>query len=163
MRTLKVAALFFCLSLVPSGTLAYPYQQPKPTSLHHAQKLYLEEVGSSGEAARFRLLLEEKLSEKGFTIVDKPEKADAILSGALSVSPPDIYGGTSDVGVTVQLKNPAGERLWSGNFAGQIMNLGLVTSFKFKDVVEFRAKELAKRLRSDWEKSARAAGVKVRN
>ena len=163
MRTLKVAALLFCLSLIPSVTLASPYQQANQPSLHHVQKLYLEEVGASAEAARFRLLLEDKLSERGFTIVDKPEKADAILSGALSVSSADTYGGTSDIGVTVQLKTPAGGRLWSGNFAGEIFSLGLITSLKFKDIVEYRAKELAKKLRSDWEKSARAAGVKVRN
>src|SRR2546423_2632857 len=139
MRTLKVAALVLALWLIPSSTLANPYPQAKQTALHLAQKLYLEEVGTSAEAARFRLLLEDKLSEKGFTIVDKPEKADAILSGALSVSPAGIYGGTSDVGVTVQLKSPAGERLWSGNFAGQIIILGPLSSFKVKDVVEYRA------------------------
>jgi hypothetical protein len=161
MRTLKVAALVLALWLIPSGTPATPYLQAKQTSLHLAQKLYLEELGTSAEAARFRLLLENKLSEKGFTIVDKPEKADAILSGALSVSPGGIYGGISDIGVTVQLKSPAGERLWDGNFAGQIIILRPIASFKFKDVVEYRAKELAKKLRSDWEKSARAAGVKV--
>lgn len=161
MRKLKVAALFLGLWLIPSSTLANPYPQTKQTSLHQVQKLYLEEVGTSAEAARFRLLLEDKLSEKGFTIVDKPEKADAILSGALSVSPAGLYGGTSDVGVTVQLKSPAGERLWSGNFAGQVITLGVISSLKFKDIVEYRAKELAKKLRGDWEKSARAAGVKI--
>ena len=161
MRTLTVAALFLGLWLIPSSISACPYPQAKQVTLHLVKKLYLEEVGTSAEAARFRLLLEDKLSEKGFTVVDKPEQADAILSGALSVSPAGLYGGTSDVGVTVQLKSAAGERLWGGNFAGQIIILGPVASFKFKDVVEYRAKELAKKLRSDWEKSARAAGVKV--
>ncbi len=161
MRTFKVAALFLALWLVPASISANPYPQARQTSLHLMQKLYLEELGTSPEAARFRLLLEDKLSEKGFTIVDKPEKADAILSGALSVSSAGIYGGTSDIGVTVQLKSIAGERLWSGNFAGQIILLGPISSLKFKDVVDYRAKELAKKLRSDWDKSARVAGVKV--
>ena len=164
MRTLKIAAaLFLGLWLVPASMFAAPDPQAKQTALHQVKKLYLEELGTSAEAARFRLLLADKLSEKGFTVVDKPEQADAILSGALSVSPPGLYGGASDVGVTVQLKSATGERLWSGNFAGQIIILGPVASFKFKDAVEYRAKELAKKLRSDWEKSAKVAGVKVNN
>lgn len=161
MRTLKVAALFFILCLLPSGISANPLDQTKQASLHLVQKIYLEELGTMPEAARFRLLLEDKLTEKGFIIVDKPEKADATLSGALSVSPVGFYGGASDIGVTVQLKSPAGERLWSGNFAGQISTLALLSSLKFKDVVEYRANDLAKKLRSDWEKSARAAGIKI--
>jgi hypothetical protein len=161
MRTLKVAALFLALWLIPSSALAIPYPQARQTFLHLVQKLYLEKLGTSAEAARFRLLLEDKLTEKGFIVVDKPEKADAILSGALSVSSAGIYGGTSDIGVTVQLKSTAGERLWSGNFAGRIIIMGPIASLKFKDIVDYRAKELAKKLRNDWEKSARAAGVKV--
>ena len=161
MRTLKVAALFFILCLIPSSICANPLNQTKQASLRLVQKIYLEQLGTTAEATRFHLLLEDKLTEKGFTVVDKPEKADAILSGALSVSPVGFYGGTSDVGVTVQLKSPTGERLWSGNFAGQIYTLGLISSLKFKDVVEYRANDLAKKLRADWEKSARAAGIKV--
>lgn len=161
MRTLKVTVLFLGLLLISSIISANPYPQAKQTALHLMKKLYLEELGTSAEAARFRLLLEDKLLERGFTVVDKPEQADAILSGALSVSLAGIYGGGSDVGVTAQLKTPGGARLWSGNFAGQIIILGPIASLKFKDVVEYRAKELAKKLRSEWEKSARAAGVKV--
>ena len=161
MRTLKVAALFFILCLIPSSIFANPLNQTKQASLRLVHKIYLEQLGTTAEAARFHLLLEDKLTEKGFTVVDSPEKADAILSGALSVSPVGFYGGASDVGVTVQLKSPTGARLWSGNFAGQIYTLGLISSLKFKDVVEYRANELTKKLRSDWEKSARAAGVKV--
>ena len=161
MRTLKVAALLFILCLLPSSVLANPDQQTNQASLHLVQKVYLEELGTSPEAARFRLLLEEKLTQKGFTVIDKPEKADAILSGALSVTPAGIYGGATDIGVTVQLKTPAGERVWSGNFAGQTYKIGLIASLKYTDAVEYRANDLAKRLRADWEKSARAAGVKI--
>jgi hypothetical protein len=94
--------------------------------------------------------------------VSKPEDADAVLSGALSVSSPSIYGGTSGIGVTVQLRSSTGELLWSGNFAGQIY-AGLISSLKFRDVVEYRAKELAKKLSSDREKSAKVAGIKISN
>ena len=161
MRTLRVA-LFCCAALfLPAAPYAAAGPQAKQAALHQVRKIYLEEVGTSDEAARFRLLLEEKLPEKGFTIVDDPGQADAILSGALSVSQPGIYGGPSDVGVTVQLKSRDGQRLWGGNFAGRVYILNPVSSIRFKDIVEYRAKELAKRLRADWEKSARQAGVRV--
>ena len=161
MRTLKVAAFCCALWLLPAGLNASASPQANPTALHHVQKIYLEEVGTTDEAARFRLLLEEKLSERGFNVVDNPDKADAILSGALSVSPAGIHGGASDVGVTVQLKSGAGQRLWGGNFAGRVFILNPVSSLRFKDIVEYRAKELAKKLRADWEKSARQAGARV--
>ena len=163
MRTMKVAALCCALLLLPAALNASASPQAKQTTLHEVQKIYLEEVGTSPEAARFRLLLEEKLTEKGFTVVAEPTRADAILSGALSVSPHGIYRGSSDVGVTVQLKSQAGQRLWIGNFAGRVFILNPVSSLRFKDIVEYRAKELAKRLRADWEKSARQAGVRGSN
>ena len=47
-------------------------------------------------------------------------------------------------------------------YGGQIIILNPITSLKFKEPVEYRAKELAKKLRGDWEKSARVAGVKFR-
>jgi len=37
--------------------------------------------GTSPEAARFRLLLEDQLFENGFVVVAKREEADAVLSG----------------------------------------------------------------------------------
>jgi hypothetical protein len=33
--------------------------------------------------------------------------------------------------------------------------------FKFKDAVDYRAEESARKLRNDWEESAGAAGVKA--
>jgi hypothetical protein len=118
-------------------------------------------LGTSPEAVRFRLLLEDKLVEKGFTVVRKVEDADAVLSGAVSVSAPEFYGGTSDIGVTVELNSLAGDRLWSGNFAGRITTLNPVAHLKFKDIIDHRASELARKLRSDRLKSAKAARVKV--
>jgi hypothetical protein len=162
MKTLRVVALLTFVWALFAGVSATAQSVTGPTSLYRVQKIYLEELGTSAEAARFRLLLEEKLVDKGFTIVQRAEDADAVLSGALSVSASRVYGGTSDVGVTVQLKSRAGDRLWSGNFAGQIITINPVAYFKFKDIVEHRASETAKKLRNDWLKSAKADGVKVR-
>jgi hypothetical protein len=153
MRT--VTALLFVLWLVPFSVPANTYPQAPPTALHLVQKIYVEEMGTSTEAARFRLLLEDQLSEKGFTVVDKTEKADAVLSGVLSVARSGIYGGPADISVTARLISPEGGRLWSANIGGQITILNPITSLKFKEPVEYRAKELAKKLRGDWERSAR--------
>ena len=161
MRTLTVVALLLALWLIPSTAPANTYPQARPKALHLVQKIYVEEMGISDEAARFRLLLEDQLSGKGFTVVDKPEKADAILGGAFSVTQSGIYGGPADIGVTARLNSSDGVRLWGTNIGGQIIILNPVKFFKFKEPFEYRAKELAKKLRDDWKKSARAAGIKV--
>src|SRR4051794_19450409 len=101
MRRLTAAALLLVLWLIPYTVPAKTYTQTRPTALHLVQKVYVEEMGASAEAARFRLLLEDQLSERGFIVVDKPEKADAVLGGALSVAQSGIYGGPADVSVTV--------------------------------------------------------------
>ena len=161
MRTVTMAALLSVLWLIPSSVTAKTYPQAKPVALHLVRKIYVEGMGTSAEAARFRLLLEDQLSGKGFTIVDRPEKADAVLGGALSVDESGIFGGEADVGVTARLISTEGERLWGYNMGGQITILNPVASLKFKEPIEYRAKELAKKLRNDWERSARAAGIRV--
>jgi hypothetical protein len=161
MRTLTAASLLFALWLTLPGVAAKAHTQTRPTALHQVQKIYVEALGNSDEAARFRLLLEDRLSEKGFTVVDKPEQADAVLGGALSVAQTGIYGGPADVSVTARLVSADGTRLWGDNIGGSMIILNPVKSIKFREPVEYRARELAKRLRGDWEKSARAAGVKI--
>ena len=162
MHRLIAVLLLFVLWLIPSSVLAKPYTQARPAALHLVQKIYIDEMGTSAEAARFRLLLEDQLTRKGFTVVDRRENADAVLGGALSVAQSGIYGGPADVSVTARLISSGGERLWSTNIGGQITILNPITSLRFNDPVEYRARELAKRLRGDWEKSAKTAGVKIR-
>jgi hypothetical protein len=160
MRTLKVTALLLVLWLIPSYVSAKTVPQAGRTTLHLVQKIYVEEMGTSTEAARFRLLLEDQLSGKGFTVVNSPQNADAVLSGAISVSESGIHGGPADISVTARLISADGGRLWSTNIGGQISVINPIKALKFREPVEYRAKELAKRLRSDWEKSAKAAGTK---
>ena len=159
MRKLFTAALLLAVSLAAAGRHAETYAQTQTPALHLVRKIHIGELGSSDEAARFRLLLEDKLSRRGFIVVDKPETADAILSGALSVSPAGVYGGRSDVGVTVRLVSISGERLWSINLPKPV-TFGAVfklRGLKVKEPIEYRAEELAKELREDWERSAKAA------
>lgn len=151
MPLLLVFGLLLNLWIAPSSFSAIYLEDDFSSKLYLVQKIYVGEMGNSDEAARFRLLLDEKLSKKGFTVVDKEEKADAILIGALSVR---VYDDGSVARATVQLKSPNGERLWGGNFTPR-------TTFKRKDTVELRAEDIANRLREDWKKSEKAAGIKA--
>jgi len=161
MRTIKVTALLLVLWLAPSHVAARTFSQAGTTTLHLVQKIYIDEMGNSPEAARFRLLLEDQLSERGFTVVASAEKADAVLSGATSIARSRIYGGPADISVTARLSSPDGGPLWSANIGGEMSVINPIKALKFKEPVEYRARDLAKKLRSDWEKSAKAAGAKI--
>jgi hypothetical protein len=165
MRRLIAAVLLLGLWLIPSSLNAQTSTQTKPNSLYQVKKIYIGDLGSSDEATRFVMLLEDELAERGFTVVGKPAEADALLVGALSVTSPTvgIYGGWPDVAVTVRLNTQGGERLWSVNLPKprSPFSIRVRGGFKYKEIVEYRAEELAKELRGDWEKSARAAGIKV--
>ena len=160
MRKLTTAVAFVLL-VMTFQVSAQTYPQGKPTPLHLVRKIYVEAMGASAEASRFRLLLEDQLNGQGFIVVDRSEVADAVLAGAVSVDDPGIFGGDSSIGVTARLTSAPGERLWGFNIGAQITILNPVKSVQFKEPIEYRAKELAKRLRKDWEKSARAAGIRV--
>src|SRR6266436_7360215 len=92
MRKLTIA-LFLTLGVIAPNVSAKIYSQAWAMALHLVQKIYVEDMGTSPEAARFRLLLEDQLSENGFVVVTKREEADAVLSGATSVSRSGFYGG----------------------------------------------------------------------
>jgi hypothetical protein len=151
MRLLLTFGLMLGLWIAPSAASASHVEDDFSSKLYLVQKIYIGEMGNSDEAARFRLLLDDKLSKKGFIVVDKEEKADAILTGALSLR---VYDDGSVARATVLLKSPNGERLWGGNFTPK-------RTFKRKDTVQLRAEDIADRLRSDWKKSAKAAGLRV--
>ena len=160
MRKLTIA-LFLALGVIAPNVSAKIYSQARTMALHLVQKVYVEDMGTSPEAARFRMLLEDQLSENGFVVVAKREEADAVLGGVISVSRSDLYGGPADIGVTVRLVSPDGGRLWSTNLGGTIYILNPVKSLKFKEPLEYRAKELAKKLSHAREQSAKAAGMKI--
>jgi len=159
MRKLTIVLLLTLAAIAPSVS-AKTDSQGRPMALHLVQKIYVEDMGTSPEAARFRLLLQDQLSENGFVVVARHEEADAILSGATSVSRSGFYGGPADISVTARLVSSAGDRLWSINMGGQINILNPVKSLKFTEPVEYRAQELAKKLRHAREQSAKTAGIK---
>jgi hypothetical protein len=110
------------------------------------QKIYVGDMGSADEADRFRMLLEEQLSKKGFTIVDSAERADAILSGALSVR---VFDKKSEARAFVRLTTHGGESIWARDFGNKIF----FNPFHRAEPVKRRAEDIAKRLREDWKKS----------
>ena len=160
MRKLTTA-LFLTLAVIASNVSAKSYSQVQGMALHLVQKIYVDDMGASPEAARFRLLLEDQLSENGFTVVAKREDADAVLGGAVSLARPGVFGGPADINVTCRLNSSDGTRLWSVNTGGQIVILNPVSSLKFKEPLEYRAKELVKKLSHARAQSAKAAGIKV--
>src|SRR5258708_29425074 len=160
MRKLTIA-LFLAIGAIAPNVSAKIYSQARTMALHLVQKIYVEDMGTSPEAARFRLLLEDQLSENGFVVVARREEADAVLGGVISVSRSGIYGGPADISITARLISADGGRLWSTNMGGQIYILNPVKSLKFTEPVEYHAKELAKKLSHAREQSAKAAGIKI--
>ncbi len=123
---------------------ANPQRQNK---LGQVQKIYVGEMGRTDEARRFALLLKEQLTGKGFTTVDKPDDAEAILTGALSLRVDD----GSEARVYVILKTLDGERLWARDFGNGLFK-GLLT---LKEPVKLRAQEVARALHDEVRKAAR--------
>jgi hypothetical protein len=122
-------------------------QIPSEPGLHQVHTIYVGNMGDADEADRFRLLLEEQVARKGFAVVDSPEKADAILTGALSVR---IHRNSSTARVYVTLHTPKGQRLWGRDFGSKITNL-----FNLTEPVKLRAQDVASGLKQDWDKSAK--------
>jgi hypothetical protein len=132
-----------------ADSTAQDLSEPK---LHQVQSIYVGNMGDADEAGRFRLLLEEQVARKGFTVVDSPEKADAILAGALSVR---VHRSSSTARAYVTLHSPKGQRIWGRDFGSKISNI-----FSLNEPVKLRAQDVANGLKQDWDKSARLYGFK---
>ena len=111
------------------------------SQLRALRKIYVGSMGETDEAARFRFLLEEELSKKGLTVVDGPEKADAILTGILSVR---VHDKKTRARVYVKLTTPAGVRLWGKDFGSRI-----TSPFNRTEPVKLRAQDVANGLRDE--------------
>jgi hypothetical protein len=146
----KLRFIVFMLMFVGAlPVISSAEQWPFSANLWRVNKIQVGEMGQSDEAARFRLLLEDVLSKKGYTVVSAPDQADAVLTGILAVR---FYDDDSLARPSVQLKSTSGERLWGGDFQPR-SSLKLV-----RDTVKFRAENIAGDLRKDSNKTAKAAG-----
>jgi len=104
-------------------------------------------MGQGDEPERFRLLLEKELRRVGFEVADKPEDADAILTGTHSA---EVHGDKAFARATVVLKTRSGKQIWSGDYVSQHWGEGA------NDTVKTTAENCADALRKDWEKAGKS-------
>ena len=136
------AAAALCLLLLASA--AAGQSRPRKTdTLPSVQKIYIGDMGNADEADRFRLLLEEQLLKRGFDVVLRPEEADAVLTGALSVR---VYAGKSEARVSVRLASRDGQVLWARDFGHKRFR---VNPLSLQEPTKRRAEEVAEALRRD--------------
>ena len=149
MRMLSMLGLLLAanLNLTYFSWFAPTPQDLSEPRLHEVHSIYVGNMGDDDEAGRFRLLLEEQVTRKGFAVVDSPEKADAILTGALSVR---VHRNSSTARVYVTLHTPKGHRLWGRDFGSKMTNI-----FSLSEPVKLRAQDVANGLKQDWDKSAK--------
>ena len=150
MRILVATTLLWVFLLVPYGISAQTYQDTKQNRLCHIQKVYVGEMGSSDTAERFRLLLKQQLAETGFAVVGKPEKADATLSGVLSLPVNVLYSSEADVSLAIELTTSDGEQIWFANYA----NFNFSVSDN-RDPLKAGARRVADKLLSDCGKPSK--------
>ena len=147
LRTLLLASLL-CLSAhaaLGSDGAERPRRQP---ALRDVQKIYVGDMGRADEAERFRLLVGEELSKQGFTVVERAEDADAVLSGALSGR---VGDERTEARAFVKLEGKNGQRLWAKDFGNRL----IFNPLKRKEPTKRRASEIASELRKDWERAGK--------
>ena len=144
-----VAALV-CLAAGAPATHALQQRARRVAVLPAVQKIYIGDMGTADEADRFRLLLEEQLLKRNFAVVLKPEEADAVLTGVLSVR---TYDDKSEARATVRLVSPGGEVLWAKDFGHKRFT---VNPFSLQEPTRRRAEEIAEALRRDFKRPTRS-------
>ena len=83
----------------------------KPCSV---RTIYVADFGTDPRYVNFRLDLEKWLSKKKFKVAKRPEDADAVLTGALSISSGNKYSKLTLR--EAELKSAKGEVAWRGDF-----------------------------------------------
>lgn len=144
MNIKKTILLLICLVFCITKSDAFGRQfSPE---LNKVKSIYVGKMGEGNEAERFRLLLSDELSKKGFDVIDNQGSADAVLTGILSLR---VYADTSIARATVALKDRYGKQIWGDDFEPKY-------SLKNpKDTVKFRAQNIASALRKDCNKSSK--------
>ena len=152
MRILATTTLFLVFMLIPYSISAQAKQDIPKVQLSSIQKVYVGGMGSSDTAERFRLLLKQQLSEAGFTLVGKPEKADALIVGILSLPINVLYSSEADVSLVLEATTLDGEQLWFANYA----------NFRFsysRDPLKSGAQRVADKLRTDFGKPEKSSST----
>jgi hypothetical protein len=116
------------------------------TDLGTVSAIHIGSMGQSDDAERFRMLLEEELNKVHFRVTSDAGRADASLTGALSVR---VYADSSVARATVVLKGAQEAALWRGDFQPR-------RTCSRKDTVRLRAEDVAKELRKAVDKALRS-------
>ena len=107
-------------------------------------KVYVGDMGADDEADRFRFLLEEQLTKKGFAVVRAEAEADAVLTGVLSVR---VYDKKTEARVFVRLTSRDGAQLWARDFGHKRLR---VNPFSLQEPTRRRAEEVAEAMRREF-------------
>ncbi len=99
-------------------------------------------MGESDTAERLVLLLKPQLVDKGFIIVEGPEKEEATLTGDTTLK--WVYGGEV-AHVYAQLNDASGKLIWSGHFKPNLRKKGMNTYLNVidSDLLKDRASDVA--------------------
>ncbi len=142
LRLPVAAALCLLLAAVAAGQS----RPRKMETLPSVQKIYIGDMGDADEADRFRFLLEEQLLKQNFDVVLRPEDADAVLTGALSVR---VYDRKSEARVSVRLASRDGQVFWARDFGHKRFS---INPLSLQEPTKRRAEEVAESLRRDFKK-----------
>jgi len=137
-------AAALCL-LLTAAAAAGQSRPRRMETLPSVQKIYIGDMGNADEADRFRFLLEEQLLKRNFDVVLRPEDADAVLSGALSVR---TYDRKSEARVSVRLASRDGQVIWAKDFGHK----RIINPLSFQEPTKRRAEEVAEALRRDFKR-----------
>ena len=145
MRRFYIQAFAILLCLAPfAPPRAATQQRPRLTGASGVQRVYVGDMGTADEADRFRFLLEEQLTKRGFTVVSKEEEADAVLTGALSVR---VQDKKTEARAFVRLTSRDGAPLWAKDFGHKRFR---VNPFSLQEPTRRRAEEVAEALRREF-------------
>src|SRR6266478_9248824 len=125
--------------------------QKEARHLSDVHRIFLADFARSEHAELFRSLLSEKLTSKGFTIVETSGAADAMLIGNLSI---DEVQGRNQVKASVMLFAGPANELWEGKS-------NLRQNGSIEQVLAVAAEGLAERFSVAWKKDAKKRSVKV--
>ncbi len=140
---MQVFAIALCFA---ASAPAYGASQGRPQRRVVAvvDKVYVGDMGADDEADRFRFLLEEQLTKKGFAVVRTEAEADAVLTGVLSVR---VFDNKTEARVFVRLTSRDGAQLWARDFGHKRLR---VNPFSFQEPTRRRAEEVAEAMRREF-------------
>ena len=119
-------------------------ERPQRRVAAAVEKVHVGDMGADDEADRFRLLLEEQLTKKGFAVVRTEAEADAVLTGVLSVR---VYDKKTEARVFVRLTSRDGTQLWARDFGHKRLR---VNPFSLQEPTRRRAEEVAEAMRREF-------------